>query len=140
MEQGGCMNLAKAKLKLRPTDAKVHGPTGIVRHNCWMPGQGLDSGTRMEHWRAGDLELNVGLQRVLQAGSPLELTRLSLELLLALIRAAPNFVSNEELMHRVWPGLVVSPETVTQRVKLLRDALGDDPPEADNMRSHERRQ
>jgi acetoin utilization deacetylase AcuC-like enzyme len=29
-------------------------------------------------------------------------------------------------MVRVWPGLVVSPETVTQRVKILRDSLGDD--------------
>jgi len=27
---------------------------------------------------------------------------------------------------RVWPGLIVSPETVNQRIKLLRDALGDD--------------
>jgi TolB-like protein len=27
----------------------------------------------------------------------------------------------------VWPGIVVSPETVSKRVTLLRDALGDDP-------------
>ena len=30
-------------------------------------------------------------------------------------------------MSRVWPGIIVSPETVSQRVKLLRDALADDP-------------
>ena len=35
----------------------------------------------------------------------------------------------DELMSVVWPGTVVSPETVSQRVKLLRDALGDDPRE-----------
>jgi TolB-like protein len=29
-------------------------------------------------------------------------------------------------MERVWPGVVISPETVTQRVKVLRDALSDD--------------
>ena len=29
-------------------------------------------------------------------------------------------------MEDVWPGLVVGQETVSQRVKLLRDALGDD--------------
>jgi tetratricopeptide (TPR) repeat protein len=29
-------------------------------------------------------------------------------------------------MKRVWPGLVVNPETISQRVKLLRHALGDD--------------
>lgn len=75
----------------------------------------------------GDLELEPGLHRLRQAGKPVELPGLSYDLLLALIDAAPNFVSNEELMTRVWKGLVVSPETVTQRVKLLRDALGDDP-------------
>ena len=30
-------------------------------------------------------------------------------------------------MDGVWPGLVVGPETVSQRIKLLRDSLGDDP-------------
>lgn len=78
-------------------------------------------------WRAGDLELDVGLQRVLQAGKAVELPRLTFDLLRVLMQAAPNYISNEELMQRVWNGLVVSPETVTQRVKLLRDALGDDP-------------
>jgi hypothetical protein len=29
-------------------------------------------------------------------------------------------------MRTVWPGLVVSQETISQRVKLLREALGDD--------------
>jgi hypothetical protein len=43
--------------------------------------------------------------------------------------SAPNLVSLDELMRLVWPGIVVSPETVSQRIKLLRDALGDDPPE-----------
>jgi DNA-binding winged helix-turn-helix (wHTH) protein len=78
-------------------------------------------------WQAGDLQLDAGLQRVLQAGVQVELPKLSFDLLQALMRAAPHFLTNEELMTKVWRGLVVSPETVTQRVKLLRDALGDDP-------------
>ncbi|MEP7312662.1 MAG: winged helix-turn-helix domain-containing protein [Pseudomonadota bacterium] len=80
-----------------------------------------------EVWLAGDIAVDAGLQRVEQGGTVVELPRLSFDLLLALVQAAPNFVSNEELMQRVWRGSVVSPETVTQRVKLLRDALGDDP-------------
>ena len=44
-----------------------------------------------------------------------------------MVRAAPNLASLDELMSRVWPGIIVSPETVSQRVKLLRDALADDP-------------
>lgn len=78
-------------------------------------------------WQAGDLRVDTGTQKVVRAGVPVELPPLSFDLLLALLRAAPNFVSNDELMSSVWKGLVVSPETVTQRVKLLRDALGDDP-------------
>src|SRR6202142_86632 len=34
-------------------------------------------------------------------------------------------VSNDSLMARVWPGRIVSPETVAKRVNLLREALGD---------------
>jgi DNA-binding winged helix-turn-helix (wHTH) protein len=92
-----------------------------------MPDSGRDTPLHALHWRAGDLELDLGLHRVGRAGEPVELPGLTFDLLLALIHGAPNFVSNEELMTRVWKGVVVSPETVTQRVKLLRDALGDDP-------------
>ncbi|MDZ7769246.1 MAG: winged helix-turn-helix domain-containing protein [Woeseiaceae bacterium] len=47
-------------------------------------------------------------------------------MLLVLAEAAPAVVTQDELVERVWNGRVVSPETVTQRVKLLRAALGDD--------------
>jgi len=74
----------------------------------------------------GDLYLDVGQQRVTRAGSDIALPNLSFQLLVALVRAAPNVLSNESLMTQVWPGLVVSPETVNKRVNLLREALGDD--------------
>src|SRR5215469_1440916 len=77
----------------------------------------------------GDLLVDVGQQRVTRAGSDIALPNLSFQLLMALIRAAPNVLSNEALMTQVWPGLVVSPETVNKRVHLLREALGDDPRE-----------
>lgn len=77
--------------------------------------------------RAGDLLVDPGLQKVERGGVAIELPQLSFELLVALMDAAPRYVSNDALMQQVWKGLVVSPETVTQRVKLLRDALGDDP-------------
>ena len=75
---------------------------------------------------AGDLHVDVGQQRVTRAGIKITLPDLSFQLLLALIRAAPNVLSNDLLMARVWPGLIVSPETVAKRVNLLREALGDD--------------
>jgi len=75
---------------------------------------------------AGDLHVDVGQQRVTRAGIKITLPDLSFQLLLALIRVAPNVLSNDLLMARVWPGLIVSPETVAKRVNLLREALEDD--------------
>jgi TolB-like protein/DNA-binding winged helix-turn-helix (wHTH) protein len=76
---------------------------------------------------AGDLRVDVGQQRVTRAGIDIALPNLSFQLLLALIRAAPNVLSHDLLMARVWPGLIVSPETLAKRVNLLREALGDNP-------------
>lgn len=73
-----------------------------------------------------DLELDEGQQRVLRDGVEVPLPKLSFDLLLALLESAPNYVSNRQLMAQVWPGLVIADKTVSQRVKLLRDALGDD--------------
>jgi adenylate cyclase len=78
-------------------------------------------------FRLGDLTIDTGRQLVSHAGDPIPLPKLSYDLLLVLVRAAPNVVSLDELMRMVWPRVVVSPETVSQRVKLLRDALEDDP-------------
>ena len=83
-------------------------------------------GTGSEVFLVGDLRVDVGQQRVTRAGIKITLPDLSFQLLLALIRVAPNVLSNELLMARVWPGLIVSPETVAKRVNLLREALGDD--------------
>jgi TolB-like protein len=78
-------------------------------------------------YRLGDLTIDTGRQLVSRADDPIPLPKLSYDLLLVLVRAAPNVVSLDELMRQVWPRIIVSPETVSQRVKLLRDALGDDP-------------
>jgi TolB-like protein/DNA-binding winged helix-turn-helix (wHTH) protein len=74
-----------------------------------------------------DLRIDVGVRQVTRAAIEIPLPALSFDLLHTLVRAAPNVVGYDELMQRVWPGLVVNQETITQRVKLVRDALGDDP-------------
>jgi DNA-binding winged helix-turn-helix (wHTH) protein len=80
-------------------------------------------------YRVGDLDVDIGRVIVSRAGQQLPLPKLSFDLLLALIERAPDVASLDELLDRVWAGVIVSPETVSQRVKLLRDALGDDPKE-----------
>lgn len=74
----------------------------------------------------GDLRVDPGLRRVERGASEIALPGLTFDLLIALIEGAPGFLSPDRLIEEVWKGQVVSPETVTQRVKLLRDALGDD--------------
>jgi TolB-like protein/DNA-binding winged helix-turn-helix (wHTH) protein len=84
--------------------------------------------TELPHqFELDDLRVDLWSQRVTRGETPIPLPKLSFELLVALARAAPKLVSIDELMTQVWPGLVVNPETVAQRVKMLRDALGDEP-------------
>jgi TolB-like protein/DNA-binding winged helix-turn-helix (wHTH) protein/Flp pilus assembly protein TadD len=84
------------------------------------------NGTAPPRFRIADLEVDIGKAEVTRAGERLALPKLSFDLLCALINAAPAIVTNEELLQQVWPGLSVSPESVAQRVKLLRSAIGDD--------------
>jgi len=77
-------------------------------------------------FRIGAVSVDPGTGEVWRGEEKLALTRLSFRLLLTLAESAPNIVTHDELIARVWSGSVVSPETVTQRVKLLRQALDDD--------------
>lgn len=77
-------------------------------------------------FQVDDLLVDLGQWRVTRAGHDIPLPHLSFELLVALARSAPNLVTLDQLAQRVWPGLTVTPETVSHRVRLVRDALGDD--------------
>ncbi len=78
-----------------------------------------------ERFRIGDMELDTGTVSVYRTATEIELPKLSFDLLLCLTRHAPNVVDTDTLMREVWGQVVVGEETVKQRVKLLRKALGD---------------
>jgi TolB-like protein/DNA-binding winged helix-turn-helix (wHTH) protein len=78
-------------------------------------------------FRFGDLTLDTGRRLLLCDSKPIPLGRLTYRLLLTLVEAAPNMVSHDQLIDSVWGGRSASPETISQRIKLLRDALSDDP-------------
>ena len=76
--------------------------------------------------RVGDLDVDLHWQTVHRDGEALELPELSFRLLVALARHAPHRVTKDELVNEVWDGVVVSDETLAQRIRLLRQALGED--------------
>jgi DNA-binding winged helix-turn-helix (wHTH) protein/Tfp pilus assembly protein PilF len=79
-----------------------------------------------ERYRIADLTVDVDAVAVTRDGAAVILPGLSFDLLVALARRAPSVVTADDLIAAVWNGAAVSDETLTQRVALLRRALGDD--------------
>jgi DNA-binding winged helix-turn-helix (wHTH) protein/tetratricopeptide (TPR) repeat protein len=79
-----------------------------------------------ERYRIADLVVDVGAMSVERDGEALALAPLSFDLMVALVRAAPDVVSPDRLVDAVWGDVAQTDETLTQRVALLRRALGDD--------------
>jgi TolB-like protein/DNA-binding winged helix-turn-helix (wHTH) protein len=89
-----------------------------------MPGGPPSSAPR---YRFGDLTLDVGQHRVWRGERTVPLGKLTFALLRTLVEAAPSVVTQAELTEKVWGDRrIVTPETLAQRVLLLRRALGDD--------------
>lgn len=77
-----------------------------------------------ERYRIGTLTLDADAFRLDDRGREIAVPKLTFDLFVALLRRAPDVVTIDELMDVVWPNVVVAEDTVTQRVRLLRDALG----------------
>lgn len=77
-------------------------------------------------WQLDDLRIDLARQRVERDGAAVNVSGLSFQLLRYLIAQGDRVVGFDELIAQVWAPAIVNEETVTQRVKLLRQALGDD--------------
>lgn len=78
------------------------------------------------HLKTADLLLSVSRQQVHKNKQAIKLPHLSFKTLLALVQAAPHHLSIDALIDEVWQTTSVSPETVTQRIAMLRKALAAD--------------
>ena len=66
-------------------------------------------------------------QRQLVAdGVPIELGTRAFDLLLVLLEADGSLVTKDELLNRVWPGILVAEENLKVQICALRKALGED--------------
>ena len=75
-----------------------------------------------------NLTLDLERRLLTRSGQPIKLTKLSFKVLQALVQAAPALISHDELINQVWgPKRVITPDNLSQRMKTLRQSLGDDP-------------
>lgn len=65
-------------------------------------------------------------RRLLRDGAPVELSARYFDALVLLVRERGRLVSKERFMDEVWRGVPVTDEALTQCVRALRRALGDD--------------
>jgi DNA-binding winged helix-turn-helix (wHTH) protein len=65
-------------------------------------------------------------RQLLADGVPVELGTRAFDILVVLLEADGALVTKEELLSRVWPGILVSEENVKLQVSVLRKALGAD--------------
>ena len=63
-------------------------------------------------------------RQLLADGVPVELGTRAFDLLLVLLEADGALVTKEELLSRVWPGIIVTEENVKLQISTLRKALG----------------
>ncbi|HDS1531519.1 TPA: winged helix-turn-helix domain-containing protein [Stenotrophomonas maltophilia] len=80
----------------------------------------------MDTLRLLDLDIDRPAQRVSRNGEVLPVSGLSWTLLDVLLTQGTDVVDFDTLAARVWAPAVVGEDAVSQRVKLLRQALGDD--------------
>ena len=81
--------------------------------------------TQGERYRVLDLFVDVEDATVSRAGERIALPPRTFELLLLLMRRHPHLVRRQEILDAVWASEHVTEQTLTHRVLLLRQALGD---------------
>ena len=92
-----------------------------------MSGMGESAAsTPPRRFRVMDLDIDLDRESVRRDGVLLDLPQLSFRLLATLVLRAPERVTKDELIREIWDDVVVSDETLAQRVRLLRQSLNED--------------
>src|SRR5688572_25047209 len=76
-------------------------------------------------FRFGDFVLDGTQRRLLRSGEDVYLPPKTFELLLHLLRNRGRVLSKDELLEAVWPDVNVVENTLAQRIREIREALGD---------------
>jgi len=93
-----------------------------LSHSANRPGSATADGA----FEFGRVRVLLRQRQLLADGVRLELGTRAFDLLVVLLEADGSLVTKEELLGRVWPGIVVSEENLKVQVCALRRALGAD--------------
>lgn len=74
----------------------------------------------------GNFRLDLRHRRLVGNGAPLELKSKAFDILCALASARGEVVTKDELMAKVWPGLIVEENNIQVHVSALRKVLGEE--------------
>ncbi|WP_326525863.1 winged helix-turn-helix domain-containing protein [Sphingomonas sp.] len=85
-----------------------------------------DSETPPHRYRFDRFTLDPADRRLFDGAAPVELSARYLDALALLVREAGTLVSKDRFMDEVWRGVPVTDEALTQGIRSLRRALGDD--------------
>src|ERR1700721_247123 len=96
---------------------QVKHPEGLAR----MPEQG-------QHlvYQFGGWELDLARRELRARGVPVPLGSRAFAIFAVLVQSAGKLVTKEELMARVWPGVIVEENTLEVHICAVRKALGPD--------------
>jgi DNA-binding winged helix-turn-helix (wHTH) protein len=101
---------------------EIKANTYPLRYDANRP----SSGTADAALEFGRFRVLLRQRQLLADGVPVELGARAFDLLLVLLEADGLLVGKEELLSRVWAGIVVSEENLKVQVSALRKALGAD--------------
>jgi DNA-binding winged helix-turn-helix (wHTH) protein len=107
-------------MNMRPTPSHRRGnplPHGVSWPRRATAGEALEFGR---------FRVLLRRRQLLADGVQVEIGTRAFDLLLVLLEADGSLVTKEELLSRVWPGIVVTEENIKVHVFALRKALGAD--------------
>jgi DNA-binding winged helix-turn-helix (wHTH) protein len=101
-------------------------PAAECTHHCEQsPISDADRAAAPGSLEFGRFRVLLHQRQLLADDAPVELGTRAFELLLALLEANGSLVTKQELIVRVWPGVVVTEENLKVQVSALRRALGE---------------
>jgi non-specific serine/threonine protein kinase len=77
-------------------------------------------------YESGQWQVHLGRRELLAGGVPVLIGDRAFEIVEVLVRSANELVTKDDLMGRIWPGVIVGENTIQVHISAIRKALGQD--------------